>query len=126
MKDKIKKQKNGFSTMIMLYCGLRRGEVLALREDDIVQRGEKIFIRVNKSITFDKNRLYLKKPKSKAGKKLIPVCSKLTRAITFCLKACKALYIDSFSVGGVTPSKSEPKAASISAREMVSVPPLKL
>ncbi len=44
----------GIGALIMFYCGLRRGELLALRWSDIDL--EKGILRVNKSVRFDSNR----------------------------------------------------------------------
>lgn len=61
----------GLPTMIMLYCGLRRGEVLALTWGDIDTK--KKLIVVNKAVTFNKNKSTIKAPKSKAGRRTVPV-----------------------------------------------------
>lgn len=61
----------GLPVMIMLYCGLRRGEVLALTWGDI-DINEKL-ITVNKAVTFNKNHSSVKAPKSKAGRRKVPI-----------------------------------------------------
>lgn len=53
------------SAMIMLYAGLRRGEVLALNWDDIdLDKGT---INVNKAVEFIENKSTIKSPKTEAG-----------------------------------------------------------
>ena len=55
----------GFAAMIMLYAGLRKGELLALQWED-VDLDNKV-IRINKSMTSLKNKPNVKPPKTKAG-----------------------------------------------------------
>jgi len=61
----------GHAVMIMMYCGLRRGELLALTWRDIDL--ERKVLSVNKSASMFKNQPYIKKPKSKAGTREIPI-----------------------------------------------------
>ena len=61
----------GLPVMLMLYCGLRRGEVLALTWGDIDLK--KKTVTVNKAVYFDSNTPKLKPPKSKAGYRSIPI-----------------------------------------------------
>ena len=55
----------------MLYCGLRRGEVLALEWKDIDY--DKKVVMVRKAVTLRNGRPYLKGPKSEAGIRDVPV-----------------------------------------------------
>lgn len=61
----------GYPAMIMLYCGLRKGELLALRWRDVDLDND--IITVNKSITIITNQPIVKLPKSKAGIRQIPI-----------------------------------------------------
>jgi len=61
----------GHAVMIMLYCGLRRGEMLALTWEDIDL--ERKMLSVNKSASMLKNQSLIKKPKSKAGVREVPI-----------------------------------------------------
>ena len=61
----------GPAVMIMMYCGLRRGEVLALTWDDIDL--DKKILSVNKSVITIKNQPQVKRPKSKAGTREVPI-----------------------------------------------------
>lgn len=63
------------AAMIMLYAGLRRGEVLALTPDDIdLEHG---MITVNKAVRFDGNRPVIVRPKTSAGIRDVPILSVL-------------------------------------------------
>ena len=59
--------------LIMLYAGLRRGEVLALTKDDL----HPDHISVNKSVRFAGNRPVIVRPKTAAGSRSVPVLSVL-------------------------------------------------
>ena len=61
----------GVAAMIMLYAGLRLGEVLALEWNDI--DFEKRTINVSKARIVFKNRPTIKSPKTKAGIRIIPI-----------------------------------------------------
>lgn len=60
--------------LIMLYCGLRRGEVLALTADDI--HGDEL--TVSKAVSFTSNRPIISNPKTESGKRTVPVPSILS------------------------------------------------
>ena len=59
------------AAMIMLYAGLRRGEVLALTREDF--QGD--HISVSKSVRFVGNRPSLVRPKTAAGTRSVPILS---------------------------------------------------
>ena len=61
----------GHAAMIMMYCGLRRGELLALTWEDIDL--ERKVLLVNKSASILKNQTQIKKPKSRAGVREVPI-----------------------------------------------------
>jgi len=68
--------------LIMLYAGLRRGEVLALSSDDIdLRRG---IISVSKAIRFDSNRPVIADPKTEAGRRDVPILSALRPYLENC------------------------------------------
>lgn len=77
---------------LMLYAGLRRGEVLALTSDDIdIDAG---MLSVNKSVRFDGNRPVIVHPKTAAGRRLVPILrpvrAELARFVKNAKKAGKA------------------------------------
>lgn len=61
----------GIPAMILLRCGLRRGELLALNWKDIDLESKRI--NVSKSVYFDGNTPHIKTPKSKAGIRSVPI-----------------------------------------------------
>ena len=63
------------AALIMLYCGLRRGEVLALGADDIDTSAGTI--TVSKAVRFDGNHAVLTTPKTQAGLRTVPILKPL-------------------------------------------------
>lgn len=59
------------AALIMLYCGLRRGEVLALSSDDIDTKNNVII--VDKAVRFDGNKPVIVDPKTSAGVRSVPI-----------------------------------------------------
>ena len=59
------------AALIMLYCGLRRGEVLALTSKDISTKENTI--TVNKAIRYDGNQPISSAPKTSAGNRTVPI-----------------------------------------------------
>ncbi len=67
------------AVMIMLYAGLRRGEVLALTASDIDL--QKNCINVTKGVIYNGNRPVLSLPKTKAGIRSVPIIEPLKTAL---------------------------------------------
>lgn len=61
----------GHAVMVMLFCGLRRGEILALDWNDFDYKEKTL--HVTKSVIFENNQPVIKGPKSKAGIRDIPL-----------------------------------------------------
>ena len=61
------------AALIMLYCGLRRGEVLALSDADIDTKNS--IVIVDKAIRFDGNKPIISKPKTASGVRIVPLPS---------------------------------------------------
>ena len=59
------------AALIMLYCGLRRGEVLAITSKDINTKENTII--VNKAIRYDGNQPIRSAPKTSAGNRTVPI-----------------------------------------------------
>ena len=65
--------------MICLYAGLRRGEALALRYEDVDR--EAGLIHVTKAVEFVGNNPHIKPPKTEAGVRDVPLLAPLAEAI---------------------------------------------
>lgn len=83
----------GDIVLIMYYCGLRRGEVLALTLDDIKDG----WITINKQVTYptdpvtNKGKHAMLGPtKTKAGKRKVPIPNPLMSTINECVERAKA------------------------------------
>ena len=63
------------AVLVMLYAGLRRGEVLALSSDDIDLSAGLIYI--TKAVRFDGNRPVISNPKTEAGRRSVAILSPL-------------------------------------------------
>ena len=75
------------AAMIMLYAGLRRGEVLALTWADVdLSAGT---IRVNKAVEFVDNKPLVKAPKTEAGNRIV----KMPKRLIEFLKSQKSDYL---------------------------------
>ena len=61
----------GVPALLMMYCGLRRGELLALtwRDIDITRKT----ITISKAVFYVGNAAEIKPPKSKAGNRVVPI-----------------------------------------------------
>ena len=64
----------GLFAYMLMYTGLRRGEVLALRYEDIKDG----FINIDKSIYYDGNTPKVKRPKTERSVRRVPVLDKLS------------------------------------------------
>ena len=69
----------GLFALVCLYAGLRRGEALALRYEDI-DRGAKL-IHVTKAVEYVGNNPHVKPPKTQAGVRDVPLLDPLAAAI---------------------------------------------
>lgn len=69
----------GLFALICLYTGLRRGEVLALRYEDIDRKNKTI--SVSKAVEYTSNTPSLKEPKTKAGIRTVPLLDPLEKAL---------------------------------------------
>lgn len=71
--------RSGLWFMLMMYAGLRRGEVCALQWNDIDWKKKEINIRA--SVHFEGNKAKLGATKTPAGVRDIPICLPLYRAL---------------------------------------------
>lgn len=79
------------AAMVMLYAGLRRGEVLALTDEDIDM--DHMVIHVRQAVRYDSNEPLLADPKTAAGTRDVPILSPLVPV----LKDLKGLVAPSAS-----------------------------
>lgn len=89
----------GFPALLMLYCGLRRGELIALTWRDIDPKEKTITI--NKAAGFNGNAGKVKAPKSKAGERVIPIPDMLMPAVLACRKKAAMLVCPAQQTGGM-------------------------
>lgn len=69
----------GLFALICLYAGLRRGEVLALRYEDIDRKAKTI--SVSKAVEYVGNNAHLKAPKTDAGVRTVPLLDPLAEVL---------------------------------------------
>ena len=92
VKETFQGHRMGVPVMIMLYAGLRRGELLALQWSDI--DFQKRVIRVSKSIAFEaKNQARVKKPKTTAGTRSVPIIDPLYEILSNARKGTKSIMV---------------------------------
>ena len=92
VKETFRGHRMGVPVMIMLYAGLRRGELLALQWSDI--DFQKHVIRVSKSIAFEaKNQARVKKPKTAAGTRSVPIIDPLYEILSDARKGTKSIMV---------------------------------
>lgn len=75
----IKPEGFGLFAYFLLYTGLRRGELLALRWEDIDFKNN--IIHVNKSVSYESNQPVVKAPKTEAGKREVDLLDVLAEAL---------------------------------------------
>ncbi len=69
----------GVPALLLLYCGLRRGELIALTWNDVDLKAKSITI--NKSVIFVDNQAQVKSPKSSSGVRTIPIPDTILEAL---------------------------------------------
>ncbi len=74
-----KDHRMGIPALIMLYCGIRRGELLALTWRDIDLKLKRISI--TKAVFYYGNQAEIKAPKSKAGNRIVPIPDAIIQAL---------------------------------------------
>ncbi len=65
--------------LLMLFCGLRRGEACAIHADDVLSNS----ISITKAVRWTKNRPALVKPKSKAGVRSVAIPNAIRQYLRF-------------------------------------------
>ncbi len=80
----------GVAVLVMLYCGLRRGEIVALTWNDV--DFDAMTISVTKAATFGQNQPKIKRPKTAAGNRIVPFPAQLLPIFKEA-KQNKSLYV---------------------------------
>lgn len=70
----------GLFAYLLLYTGLRRGEALALKYEDIDFKNNTI--NINKSVDFHNNKPSIKPPKTNAGSRTVPLLANLESVLS--------------------------------------------
>ena len=65
----------GVPVLVMLFCGLRRGEIVALMWKDV--DFENMTVSVTKAAMFGQNQAVIKSPKTEAGNRIVPFPAEL-------------------------------------------------
>lgn len=81
----------GLPALILLYCGLRRGELLALTWNDIDLILKNI--NVNKSVIYVGNQAQIKSPKSESGVRSVPIPDNIIEALKHARKSAKSTMV---------------------------------
>lgn len=81
----------GVPALIMLYCGLRRGELLALLWTDIDFKAKTL--SVSKAADMPTNATTVKKPKTKAGTRLVPIPDAIMPALLRARREAISMYV---------------------------------
>ena len=81
----------GVPALIMLYCGLRRGELLALLWTDIDFRAKTL--SVSKAADMPTNATTVKKPKTKAGTRIVPIPDAIMPALLKARREAISMYV---------------------------------
>lgn len=81
----------GVPTLIMLYCGLRKGEMIALQWSHVNLREKTIFIE--KSASSTRNRPKVKGPKTKAGIRTVPIPDFLADILRDCARRKESMFV---------------------------------
>lgn len=90
----------GVPALIMLYCGLRRGELLALLWSDIDLDNRTL--SVTKAADMPTNATTIKKPKTRAGIRTVPIPNAILPALLWAKNETKSLYVcPNMTTGGI-------------------------
>ena len=95
----------GVPALIMLYCGLRRGELLALLWSDIDFSARTL--SVSKAADMPTNATTIKKPKTRAGIRTVPIPNAILPALQWARREATSIYVcPSMNTGGIMSAKA--------------------
>ena len=90
----------GVPALIMLYCGLRRGELLALLWSDVDLNNQTL--SVTKAADMPTNATTVKKPKTRAGIRTVPIPNAILPALKWARSESKSMYVcPNMTTGGI-------------------------
>ncbi len=99
----------GVPALIMLYCGLRRGELLALLWSDIDL--DKRTLSISKAADMPTNATTIKKPKTRAGIRMVPIPNAILPALQWAHDESKSLYVcPNMTTGGIMSAQAYSEA----------------
>lgn len=81
----------GLWALTMLYCGLRRGETVALKWENIDFKNKKL--TVSQAACYETNQATEKAPKTAAGNRVIPITDHLLKRLKRAHKLSKSEYV---------------------------------
>ena len=81
----------GVPALLLLYCGLRRGELVALTWGDISIKNKTV--TVNKAAVFDGNTTIVQNPKTESGARTIPMPDTILDAVKAARKAAQSTMV---------------------------------
>jgi integrase len=81
----------GLPALLLLYCGLRRGELIALTWNDIDINNRTV--NVNKAAVFDDNQTLIQSPKTEAGIRTVPLPEILYDAVRASRRATETALV---------------------------------
>ncbi|MEG1884211.1 MAG: site-specific integrase [Clostridia bacterium] len=89
--DTCAEHRMGIPALSMLYMGIRKGELIALKWEDIDLAGERL--SVNKAVTFHNNSVSVKTPKTKSGFRSVPIPKLILQILTKAKAAAASEYV---------------------------------
>lgn len=89
----------GVPALLLLYCGLRRGELIALTWSDVNIKNKSI--TVNKAAIFNHNQPQIEKPKTSTGVRTVPIPDTIVDALKEYRKGIKSTMVCPAISGGM-------------------------
>ena len=81
----------GVSALLLLYCGLRRGELIALTWNDVNIKNKTL--TVNKAVVFSSNQAIVQSPKTDSGVRTIPIPDAILDAVKAAKKGAQSAMV---------------------------------
>jgi integrase len=81
----------GVSVLLLLYCGLRRGELVALTWGDVSIKNKTV--TMNKAAVFNGNTTLVQNPKTESGTRTIPLPNSILDAVKAARRASQSTMV---------------------------------